>query len=525
MLKQVSVLDTTLRDGAQMEGISFSVDDKLRIVAKLDELGVAYIEGGWPGSNAKDAEFFERVRDLPLRYARIATFSSTRRVGVAVAKDASVAALLRAGMPVAVIVGKSSPMHVTDVLGTTPAENLAMIHDTVGYLTARGIEVIFDAEHYFDGYALDADYAVETLRAAHAAGAAALVLCDTNGGTLPSGVQRVVHDTLARLPGARLGIHAHNDTGVAVANTLAAVEAGCVQVHGTMNGYGERCGNADLCTVIPNLELKMGCKALANGDLSVLTEASLFVSEIANLIPSNQAPYVGTSAFAHKAGLHASALLRNAGSYQHIDPEQVGNRTRVLVSELAGRGNIVHKLGEMQLGITLSPAETAAVAERIKELESRGFQFEGAEGSVELIIRRAQPGYVPPFEVLDFLVLVEKRSDNDILAEATVKARVDGETMHTAAEGDGPVNALDTALRRALLPFFPVLAGTHLTDFKVRIIDPRTATGAVTRVAINASDGDTTWTTVGCSPNIIEASFQALIDSLELPLLRRASAQ
>jgi 2-isopropylmalate synthase len=524
MVTRVSVLDTTLRDGAQMEGISFSVDDKLRIVAKLDELGVAYIEGGWPGSNSKDAEFFARARQLSLRHSRIATFSSTRRVGIPVEQDPSIAALLEAGMPVAVIVGKSSPMHVTEVLATTPEENLAMIRDTVAYLVARGIEVLFDAEHYFDGYLLDAEYALSTLRVAQEAGASLLVLCDTNGGTLPSGIDRIVRETLAALPGAALGIHAHNDTGVAVANTLAAVEAGCVHVQGTMNGYGERCGNADLCTIVPNLEIKMGCKALANGDLSVLTEASVYVSEIANLRPSNQAPYVGSSAFAHKAGLHASALLRNDTSYQHIDPSMVGNRMRVLVSELAGRGNIVHKLSEMHLGMTLSPEETRAVAERIKELENRGFQFEGAEGSFELIIRRAQPGYRAPFEVLDFLVLVEKRSDNDILAEATVKARVDGQIMHTAADGDGPVNALDKAMRRALLPFYPELSETHLADFKVRIVDPRSATSAVTRVAIDATDGDTTWTTIGCSANIIEASFQALIDSLELPLLRRASA-
>lgn len=524
MLKRVSVLDTTLRDGAQMEGISFSVDDKLRIVAKLDELGVAYIEGGWPGSNAKDAEFFARARLLSLRHARISTFSSTRRVGIAVEQDPSIAALLEAGMPVAVIVGKSSPMHVTEVLGTTPEENLAMIRDTVAYLVARGIEVLFDAEHYFDGYLLDAEYALSTLRVAQEAGANLLVLCDTNGGTLPSGIDRIIRETLAALPGAALGIHAHNDTGVAVANTLAGVEAGCVHVQGTMNGYGERCGNADLCTVVPNLELKMGCKALANGDLSVLTEASVYVSEIANLRPPSQAPYVGSSAFAHKAGLHANALLKNGASYQHIDPAMVGNRMRVLVSELAGRSNIVHKLSEMHLGMTLSPEQTRAVTERIKELENRGFQFEGAEGSFELIIRRAQTDYRAPFEVLDFLVLVEKRSDNDILAEATVKTRVDGQIMHTAAEGDGPVNALDTAMRKSLLPFYPELRDTHLTDFKVRIIDPRSATGAVTRVAIDASDGDATWTTVGCSANIIEASFQALIDSLELPLLRRASA-
>ncbi len=508
-----------------MEGISFSVDDKLRIAAKLDELGVAYIEGGWPGSNSKDAEFFARARHLELRHARLATFGSTRRKGVAVEKDPSIQAILQAGASVAVIVGKSSPMHVTDVLCTSLDENLNMIRDTVAYLKAHGLEVLYDAEHFFDGYALDAEYALATLEAAHEAGADLLVLCDTNGGTLPTGVQEVIAATSARLPEARLGMHAHDDTGVAVANTLVAVEAGCVHVQGTMNGYGERCGNADLSTVIPNLELKMGYRALANGDLSILTEASRYISEIANLRPSSQAPYVGESAFAHKGGLHASALLKNTDSYQHIDPALVGNRMRVLVSELAGRGNIIHKLAEMDLGTTLSPEQTRTVTERVKERESQGYQFEGAEGSFELIIRRAQPGYEAPFEVLDFIVLVEKRSDNDILAEATVKARVNGQIMHTAAEGDGPVNALDTAMRKALLPFYPELEPVHLTDYKVRIIDPQSATAALTRVLIDASNGQDTWTTVGCSVNIIEASFHALIDSLELPLLRRASAQ
>ena len=508
-----------------MEGISFSVDDKLRIAAKLDELGVAYIEGGWPGSNSKDAEFFARARHLDLRHARLAAFGSTRRVGVAVEEDASILAMVGSGAPVAVIVGKASPMHVTEVLRTSLEENLAMIRDTVSFLKGHGLEVLFDAEHYFDGYALDAEYALAALEAAHDAGADLLVLCDTNGGILPTEVQRVIGATRARLPEARLGMHAHDDTGVAVANTLVAVEAGCVHVQGTMNGYGERCGNADLSTVIPNLELKMGCKALANGDLSILTEASRYISEIANLRPSSQAPYVGESAFAHKGGLHANALLKSKDSYQHIDPDLVGNRMRVLVSELAGRGNIVHKLAEMDLGMTLTAEQTQTVTQRVKERESEGYQFEGAEGSFELIVRRSQPGYQAPFEVLDFIVLVEKRSDNDILAEATVKARVGDQIMHTAAEGDGPVNALDKAMRKALLPFYPELEPVHLTDYKVRIIDPRSTTAALTRVLIDASNGQDTWTTVGCSVNIIEASFHALIDSLELPLLWRASAE
>ena len=523
MVKRVTVLDTTLRDGSQREGISFSVQDKLRIAQKLDELGVAYIEGGWPGSNPKDVEFFARAKELSWRYAKITGFGSTRHAGIRVEEDTNVRALLEAGTPAATIVGKSSPLHVTAVLGTTLDENLRMIRETVGYLKAAGREVLFDAEHFFDGYKLDATYALETLRAAAEAGADCLVLCDTNGGTLPSEVGRIVAAVRQALPDAVLGMHAHDDTGVAVANTLVAVEAGATHVQGTINGYGERCGNANLCTVIPNLQLKMGYQALANGDLTILTAAAHYISEIANLRPDEHAPYVGASAFAHKAGLHVSALSKVADSYQHIDPALVGNKMRVLVSELSGRSNIVHKLTELALEVELSASEIRRIAQRVKDLESQGFQFEGAEGSFELLVRRSQPGYRPPFEVLDFLVLVEKRSEKDILAEATVKAQVGGETIHTAAEGNGPVNALDRAMRKALLPFYPELDKVQLTDYKVRILDEKSATAALTRVLIDASDGERSWTTVGCSVNIIEASFQALLDSLELPLLRRAS--
>ena len=524
MPKRVSTLDTTLRDGAQREGISFSVKDKLRIAQKLDELGVAYIEGGWPGSNPKDVEFFERVKGLPFRYSKVVAFGSTRHAGRSVEEDPNVRALLEAGTPAVVIVGKSSRMHVLQVLRTSLDENLSMIHDTVAYLKAKGQEVLFDAEHFFDGYKLDADYALATLKAATEAGADMLVLCDTNGGTLPSQVSQIVSHVHKTLPQAALGIHAHNDAGVAVANTLVAVEAGAGHGQGTINGYGERCGNADLCTVIPNLQLKMGYQALGNGDLSLLTEVSRYIGEIANLRPDAYAPYVGHSAFAHKAGLHVSGLLRNLGSYQHLDPQLVGNKMRVLVSELAGRGNIAQKLAHLTPELTLSPDDIGRLAGRIKTLESRGFQFEGADGSFELLVRRSQPDYVPPFEVLDFLVLVEKRTDKDILAEATVKARVGDQIMHTAAEGDGPVNALDQAVRKALLPFYPQLASVQLTDFKVRIIDPQAATAALTRVLLDASDGKRSWATVGCSVNIIEASCQALLDSIELPLLWRASS-
>jgi 2-isopropylmalate synthase len=523
MVRRVTVLDTTLRDGAQREGISFSVKDKLRIAQKLDELGVAYIEGGFPGSNPKDVAFYEAARDLPFSQAKLVAFGSTRRAQVDVARDASVRALLECGASVAVIVGKSSPMQVTEVLRTTLDENLAMIGETVAYLKGQGMEVLYDAEHFFDGYRLDAAYALRTLDAAAAAGADCLVLCDTNGGTLPAEVLRVVRAVVEAHPQTAVGIHAHDDTGVAVANTLLAVEAGASHVQGTINGYGERCGNANLCTIIADLQLKMGIQALANGDLRLLTETSHYTSEIANLIPDDHAPYVGRSAFAHKAGLHVSALSKNPASYQHIDPALVGNDMRVLVSELSGRGNIAYKLAELALEVELDADEIRRLAEHVKHLESKGFQFEGAEGSFELLVQRSQPGYKAPFELLDFLVLVEARAGNDILAEATVKARVNGHMMHTAADGDGPVNALDKALRKALVPFYPQIERVQLDDYKVRILDPQSATAALTRVLIDASDGERSWTTVGCSVNIIEASCQALVDSLELPLLQRTS--
>ncbi len=524
MPKQISTLDTTLRDGAQREGISFSVKDKLRIAQKLDELGVAYIEGGWPGSNPKDVEFFQRVKDLDLRYSKLVAFGSTRHAGVSVKEDPNVRALIEAGVPAAVVVGKSSKMHVLEVLRTSLDENLSMIRETVAYLRVKGMEVLFDAEHFFDGYKLDADYALETLKAAAEAGADILVLCDTNGGTLPSEVSRVVSHVHKALPEATLGIHAHNDAGVAVANTLVAVEAGAAHVQGTINGYGERCGNADLCTVIPNLQLKMGYQALGNGDLSLLTEASRYINEIANLRSDAYAPYVGRSAFAHKAGLHVSGLLRNSDSYQHTDPRLVGNEMRVLVSELAGRVNIAQKLAQLIPDVELSPDDIHGLTSRVKTLESQGFQFEGAEGSFELLVRRSLPDYVPPFEILDFLVLVEQRTGKNMLAKAIVKARIGDQIMHTVAEGDGPVNALDKAARKALLPFYPQLASVQLTDFKVRIVDPKAATAALTRVLIDASDGTRSWTTVGCSVNIIEASWQALLDSLALSLLWRTSS-
>jgi len=521
MARSIRILDTTLRDGAQMERISFSVKDKLRIARKLDSLGVHYIEGGWPGSNPKDEAFFTEARNLDLKQAKIAAFGCTRRAGVEAGTDRSIVALLDADTPTVVIVGKSSDVHVRYVLGTTLEENLNMIKDSIACLKAAGKEVIFDAEHFFDGYQSDAAYAMATVRTAWEAGADCIVLADTNGGALPWEVSRAIGGVRDELPRIPLGIHAHDDGGMAVANTLVAVEAGVSHVQGTINGYGERCGNANLCTLIPNMQIKMGLDVISPEKIGKLTEVSRYVSEVANLKPYPHWPYVGQSAFTHKAGLHVNAISKMVKSYEHVDPDLVGNRRRVLVSELSGAGNIQYKIEELPFKMELSTAQARDLVLHIKELESKGFQFEGAEGSLELLMCRSQSGYMAPFEVLDFIVLVEKRKGGEILAEATVKARVDGVIMHTAAEGNGPVNALDKAMRKALLQFYPRLADVQLTDFKVRILDEQAATEAQTRVLIDASDGENSWSTVGCSANIIEASFQALIDSLEFPLMRR----
>jgi len=518
MGSRVWLYDTTLRDGAQGEGISFSLEDKLRITERLADFGVHYIEGGWPGANPKDTEYFARAKDLDLGGAVLVAFGSTRRAGVSPGEDANLKALLAAGTPAVALVGKSWTLHVVEVLHTTPEENLRMIAESVAHMKARGKEVFFDAEHFFDGYKEDPDYALATLSAAVEAGADWLVLCDTNGGTLPWEVEEAIAAVRREFPDVPVGIHAHDDSGLAVANTLAAVTAGAALVQGTVNGYGERCGNANLCSVIPNLQLKLGIEVVAKEKLRELTEVAHFVSELANLKPSPYQPYVGRSAFAHKGGIHVDALRKAPRSYQHVDPELVGNRGRVLVSELSGKANIALKAAEV--GLSLSKEETAKVLQAVKELEGKGFQFEGAEGSFELLVRRSRPEYRPPFELLDFLVLVEKRVGKEILSEATVKVRVGDEVMHTAAEGNGPVNALDRAIRKALLPFYPGLSRVRLTDYKVRILNEQAGTEATVRVLILAGDGRRSWATVGSSPNIIEASWHALADSLELPLLR-----
>jgi len=514
----IKLYDTTLRDGSQREGISFSVEDKLKIARQLDRLGMSYVEGGWPGSNPKDMAFFERAPDLRLERAVVTAFGSTRRAGAAVEQDANIRALIAANTPAVAVFGKSWDLHVQQVLGTTLEENLRMIADSVRYLKAQGREVIYDAEHFFDGYEADPAYALRTLAAAAEAGADLLVLCDSNGGALPSALAHVV-TMVQQATTMPLGIHTHNDSGMGVANTIVAVERGVVHVQGTINGYGERCGNADLCAIIPTLKLKMGRDCVTDEQLAGLTEMARYVSELANLSLDAHLPYVGHSAFAHKGGMHVNALVKCEESYQHIKPELVGNQSRVVVSELSGKSNIAYKIDEFGLELTGGTEQAQPILSRIKELESQGFQFEGAEGSVELLIRRARPGYVPPFELLDFHVLVRGSQGASMAAEATVKVRVGDEVRHTAADGNGPVNALNTAVRKALLPFYPGLAEVHLMDYKVRILDSDAGTAAQTRVLIDSADGHRMWSTVGSSTNIIEASWQALADSLEYALL------
>jgi len=526
-LAPVQLYDTILRDGAGREGISFSVVDKLKIAQKLDELGIHFIEGGMPGSNPKDIEFFDKAKSLALSHSVLVAFGSTRHPKVKAETDTNLLALVDTGVKVVTIVGKSSELQVTQVLETTLEENLSMIVDSIGYLKAKGLTVFFDAEHFFDGFKANPRYALRTLEVATEAGADCLVLCDTNGGTLPNEITVAV-EAVKRLTDVPLGIHAHNDAELAVANTLAAVNAGVSQVQGTINGYGERCGNANLCSIIPDLKLKMDIDCLTDVQLAKLTEVSHYVSEMANLVPDAFLPYVGSSAFGHKAGLHVSGLRRWADSYQHIDPAQVGNQQRVLVSELSGKANIIYRAKEIGFDLPPRGKEAQKLLEQVKLLESRGFQYDYAEASFELLVHRAKPDYQPPFELVDFMVVVEKRrrlptkrSLEEMLSEAMVKVRVGTEMMHTVAEGNGPVNALDQALRKALLQFYPSLAQVRLVDYKVRILEESVGTESQVRVLIESSDGVKEWRTVGSSTNIIEASWLALADSLEYWLLKQ----
>jgi len=525
-LPSVKLYDTTLRDGAQKEGVSFSVVDKLHITQKLDELGIHYIEGGWPGSNPKDAEYFIKIRDLAFNNSQIAVFGSTRYPRSKAENDVNLTTLIDSGAGIATIVAKCSDMHVTEVLGTTLDENLSMIKDSIEYLKANGMSVFLDAEHYFDGFKNNPDYSLHCLAVSAEAGADCLVLCDTNGGALPDEITLAV-EAAKKFTSVALAIHVHNDGGLAVANTLAAVKAGCTQVQGTINGYGERCGNVDLCSVIPNLQLKMGIDCISGEQLSKLAEVSHFVSEAANLVPDTSLPYVGASAFSHKAGYHVDGVSKWANAYQHIDPAIVGNQQRVVVSDLSGKDNIIYKARERGLDFDLAEKEAKQLALQIKRLESQGFQYENAEASFDLLVYRAKPDYKPPFELIDFMVVVEKRRRQptrkgleETLAEAMVKVRVGSEVIHTVAEGNGPVNALDQALRKALLQFYPDLAAVKLVDYKVRILEESTGTESLVRVLIESSDSVEEWTTVGSSSNIIEASWLALADSVEYWLLK-----
>ncbi len=520
--RPVTLYDTTLRDGTQGENITLSLADKLRIARMLDEYGMPYIEGGWPGSNPKDIEFFAAARTMHWETARLAAFGSTRHRSNAPADDPNLRELVAAETPVVTIFGKSWLLHVTEVLGATPQQNLDMIADSIGFVADRGREAVYDAEHFFDGYRSDREYALATLRAARQAGARTLVLCDTNGGTLTDELTRIVADVRASLdgdpdaPAVTWGIHTHNDAELAVANSMAAVAAGIRHVQGTINGYGERAGNANMVSILANLALKTEheLRPAGGGRLDGLTELSRSVAEIANVTPNDYQPYVGRSAFAHKGGVHGAAVAKVERSYQHVEPGAIGNAGRLVVSELGGRANT--SIRARQLGHELEGlVDPRELSQLIKQLESEGLAFEGAEASFELLIRRHAADYAAPFKIVDYTCLVEQRGGRELLAEATVKVEVAGETLHTAADGNGPVNALDAALRKALRAFYPAIDDVHLVDYKVRILDGVAATAARTRVIIDLQDGARTWSTMGSDTNIIAASASALADSLE----------
>ncbi len=520
MKPQVEIYDTTLRDGSQGEGINFSVADKLRIAEKLDSFGVHYIEGGWPGSNPKDIEFFAQAKKRKFKNARLAAFGSTRKKGVPVEQDDQVRLLIEAGTPVVTIYGKTSMLHVKEVLRCTPEENLAMIGDTVKYLKDHGKFVIYDAEHAFDGYKLDAEYALATWQAAEKAGADFVVLCDTNGGCLPGEIAAITQVALGKLAG-KVGIHTHDDSGVGVANALAAIEAGAVHVQGTINGYGERTGNCSLTSIIPLVHFKMKKRCVPAKSLPKLRELSMFVDEVANLRHNPRLPWVGSAAFAHKGGTHVNAVQKLASSYEHINPELVGNARNILVSDLAGRSNIVMKAQSLGFKLANDTPELKSILENIKQREHEGYEFEAADASMSLLIRAAlDKKFAPRFHIETYHVSM-RRDQKESICEATVRVRVGDKAAHTVAEGDGPVNALDAALRRGLAKFFPALKAVELTDYKVRIINGKTGTAARTRVLITSTDGRREWGTVGVSENIIEASLEALVDSLEYALLKK----
>ena len=516
----LEIYDTTLRDGAQAEDVSFSAEDKVRVAQKLDELGVHYIEGGWPGANPKDIEFFRIMKATPLQHASVIAFGSTRKASNSVQKDQNLKALLAAETKTITLFGKTWSLHVTDALGISLAKNLELIGDSIAHLKSKGRRVFYDAEHFFDGYKTNSEYALNTIRKAVAAGAERVILCDTNGGAMPWEI-RAICEVVRQEIKVPLGIHAHNDCEMAVANSLVAIETGIVQVQGTINGIGERCGNANLCSIIPNLELKMRRPALGER-LSHLKDVSGFVTEIANLMPNKHQPYVGDSAFAHKGGVHIHAVLKNALTYEHVDPKRVGNRQRVLVSDYAGRSGLLDKIEAYGIKLSKDHAKVQELIDTLKERENEGYQFEGAEGSFELLMRKAMGTHKPAFQLLGFRVIVEKKQEDGApLSEATVMVKVGGVVEHTAAVGAGPVNALDHALRKSLEKFYPQLQEVKLLDYKVRVLAANKGTESKVRVLIESGDHKDKWGTVGVSENIIEATWQALADSIEYKLLSK----
>ncbi|MCE5198418.1 MAG: citramalate synthase [Armatimonadota bacterium] len=520
-MPKIAIYDTTLRDGMQSERVNYSVEDKLKIARKLDEFGVAYIEGGWPGAAPTDTEFFRRARDIKFKNAKLAAFGSTRRAKHVAESDPLLAKLIESGAPVVTIFGKAWDLHVRDVFRITGEQNLQMIYDTVKFLVDNGREVIFDAEHFFDGYKADPVYALEAVKRAEEGGASCLCLCETNGGALPSEVYDITVEVVRRSK-VCVGIHAHNDSGVAVADSIAAVQAGAMQVQGTINGVGERCGNANLCTIIPILDLKMGHSCVPDGAVSDITDLSRYVDEVTNLIPDDRLPFVGASAFAHKAGVHADAVAKNPRTYEHIDPDTVGNDRRILISSYAGGSNVIQKAQKYEVDLTKQSPEIKAVLDQVTHLEHDGYSFEDAEASFELLLKKSLGLYRKLFDLKGFRVIIEKRGpEEEPITEVTLKIAVDGKEAFTVAEGDGPVHALDNALRLALNQFYgEELAKIKLTDFKVRVINTRAATAAKVRTVIESRDQSEVWNTVGVSENIIEASWRALADSVEYGLLK-----
>ncbi len=521
-MSRIQIYDTTLRDGTQAEDISFQVQDKVQIARRLDDLGIDYIEGGWPGSNPKDITFFEVIKAETLQHSKIAAFGSTRRAKVTPAEDSNIQLLIQAEPDTVTIFGKTWDFHVREALRISLEENLELINDSLIYLKQRVGEVVYDAEHFFDGYKANPEYAIKTLQAAAAADIDCIVLCDTNGGTLPHEMPAIM-EAVKKAVSTPLGIHAHNDSECAVANSLIAVSCGVVQVQGTMNGFGERCGNANLCSIIPSLKLKLGKECVSDGNLKALRSASRYVYELANLVPNKHQAYVGNSAFAHKGGVHVSAIQRHPETYEHIRPELVGNRTRVLVSDLSGRSNILAKAEECGIELDSKDPVTLEILEDIKALENQGFQFEGAEASFELLMLKAMGKLKHYFTVSAFRVIDTLRdSDNSPVSEATVKVKVGGKFEHTAADGNGPVNALDTALRKALISFYPQISEVKLLDYKVRVLPASKGSESVTRVLVESGDHDGRWGTVGVSSNIIDASYQALVDALIYKLYKNS---